>query len=657
MNASIRIKITVPLLLILFIVVVSSTMSIYSLGKVNDSVNQIKSDVMVKSEALRSIKDDVAELRNIIKRYFITNATDDKAKMNEYVKKVDEQAVAFSNNISEAILKKKILEVVGLIKNFKTSNENLDNLMAKAPNDTVKRMISTQMFGKIVEEENKINNEIDAILNSYQKISNQKMEAIIKSNDGNSRTNIMFALLMAVSIVIIAILLDRLLTKPIKETTKALTTVIDSIKSGNGDLSMRIPVLTKDEISDVAKSFNSLIEELEKNFLKTLKILSMSAENIVPVNTSMVEAKDSGAINVSRSEKVAIASSDMSQKISALSNVVAEIVGLAENTTKIAEEGGEEISEMMESSQKTAAEAKMLSDEANLLSQNAQQIGNIIGAINDIADQTNLLALNAAIEAARAGEHGRGFAVVADEVRKLAEKTQSSTKEIDIMISQMQQNVDKVERSIFVLSQAVEDHMNITESSGKNFQKVVISIEELSSKFEDISKSFEEQSVVTEGISVNVNSVAKMSKSSMNEVDNLIKNLYGLLEYIDELSSMYGSYSYSGIGADFLKAKFQYMHLVKHISEYYLSEDGASYQSMSTSFDDFARNKKFDNLRDNKNFSGLRDEFDVVASIEKKIQNAKSTKDYEKAAQAFSQLLEHAKVFFEKLNALSEDLA
>lgn len=227
------------------------------------------------------------------------------------------------------------------------------------------------------------------------------------------------------------------------------------------DLSCRIPVPGNDEIGDTCRSINRMLEQFESIVLEisvASRQLAASARGM-----SASSAKSSGQIDKQRAEIIQIANAmeEMACTVQHVANTTNSASGAAENAYREAESGGKTVAAFVESVRLLEAELRSANDVVTRFHQDSESIGMVLDVIRDLAEQTNLLALNAAIEAARAGEQGRGFAVVADEVRLLASRTQKSTEDIQAVIRKLQGGVKEaagnMAASIDLLERGVSD--------------------------------------------------------------------------------------------------------------------------------------------------------------------------------------------------------
>ena len=232
----------------------------------------------------------------------------------------------------------------------------------------------------------------------------------------------------------LSILIQRNIVAPINEVVFALR----DIAEGEGDLTRRLKVNTNDELGQLASWFNTFVEKIHDvvvQFRDTANDLSSSATEL---NTQSGSTSNSITGQQKEIEQVETAMKEMSQTVQEVADSVASSANDAEEADKESKTGREVVGETMHAIEALASDIEAASQVITKLQQDSDAIGSVLDVIRGIAEQTNLLALNAAIEAARAGEQGRGFAVVADEVRTLASRTQESTQEIHDMIERLQ---------------------------------------------------------------------------------------------------------------------------------------------------------------------------------------------------------------------------
>lgn len=359
------------------------------------------------------------------------------------------------------------------------------------------------------------------ILNQASKLQNQAIE----------RQTLVFlwsgTALGALIALIVSVMVGRNIAHRLARAVQTANAV------ANGDLSQRIESQGNDEVGVLLRSLASMRERLVEiiaNIQNSAADVTSSAEQIASSaqQLSVASHEQSNA-----SSAMAAAVEELTVSISHVSNNAKDAHGLSQTSGELSEQGGAVILSTVNEIREIAETVRLASERMSQLGSHTQQISSIVDVIKDIAEQTNLLALNAAIEAARAGEQGRGFAVVADEVRKLAERTSESTREITSMISQiltgsqdtlavMQQSVSKVERGVDTANQAGEAIAQIHGSAEKVVDVVT-----------DISTALREQSTVSNQVANNVERIAQMSEENdraVEEASQAALRLKGLAE-------------------------------------------------------------------------------------------------------------------------------
>lgn len=298
---------------------------------------------------------------------------------------------------------------------------------------------------------------------------------------------------------------------------KGLVVVVERMKDvaqGEGDLTRRIEVHNEDELGELSRWFNVFMDKLQQIILQ----VSASTEHIA----SASEELSSTATQTSRS---AAAQKDQTTQVAAaMQQMSSTVVQVSENATKASENarragetarsGGVIVEETVDVIQTLATSTRDTAAKIQELGRSSDQIGQIISVIDDIADQTNLLALNAAIEAARAGEQGRGFAVVADEVRKLAERTTQATKEIAQMIKTIQQETQRAVEAMEAGTAAVERGVESASKAGTSLNDIIQASELVNDMITQIATAATQQSAATQQVTSNMEQIANLVQES-----------------------------------------------------------------------------------------------------------------------------------------------
>ncbi|CAH7399599.1 hypothetical protein VCHA49P379_70172 [Vibrio chagasii] len=311
---------------------------------------------------------------------------------------------------------------------------------------------------------------------------------------------------------------------------------MEALSKGDGDLTQRITVNSKDEIGTLAHHVNAFIAKLQE-IVRDIADSSSQLNEQSEVSTNVARQTSDGlTVQLHEISQIATAVHEMSATAEEVANNAQMTADSAISSTENCEQGKRVIIRNQDSITNLARQVENASGIIQELEKNALDINAILSTISDIAEQTNLLALNAAIEAARAGEQGRGFAVVADEVRVLSQRTHSSTDEIREMIETLQKNsvsaVESMQRSQDLAQSSVDDANNATTA----LEEIATSIQQISDMASHISNAASEQRTVTGEVSKNIQLVNDVSDKMSTEADNsrhLSEELRGIAQQLN----------------------------------------------------------------------------------------------------------------------------
>jgi methyl-accepting chemotaxis protein len=294
-------------------------------------------------------------------------------------------------------------------------------------------------------------------------------------------------------------------------------------KIAEGDLSVRIETGCKDEIGLMLSSMGKMAGNL-KDLIGEIKTASGSlAEGAHQLKSSSEKISVNVNSGASQAKQIASSSEEMTGTVTDIAKSSADIAASSQEAAKTARSGEEVVRRSIVETENIASAVNASSEMVLVLGERSREIGAIVEVINDIADQTNLLALNAAIEAARAGEQGRGFAVVADEVRKLAERTAKSTAQISEMIGAIQQEIDKAVTSMQGASERVKSGVDLSRDTGTSLSTIVNNVKDLQGMVQRIASATEQMSSVSESIHLDIQSVAEATHAVSEDVTSVVK--------------------------------------------------------------------------------------------------------------------------------------
>ena len=333
----------------------------------------------------------------------------------------------------------------------------------------------------------------------------------IDQNQANSSAQLLALVVIGTLVSLLAAwFLPMLVANQVREISNR----IQNIAEGDGDLTVRLPVNTNDELGELASHVNQFIEKLQRiigSVLVNTSEVSKAAESLLVVSSNSQRAADD------QCHAITMVVTAVNELTMAIQEVARNTSNTAQNTkeaTLITDRGQERILLAVERVQSLAVRISETAEFMSRLESEAKNVTSVIDVIRSVAEQTNLLALNAAIEAARAGEQGRGFAVVADEVRTLASRTQQSTTDIHGMLSQLQQGVQHAVDAMGSSATMTSEAVTSATEAGQSLTGIGSAVKQISDMTLQIATAAEEQSSVTSEIDKNLVQINSLAMST-----------------------------------------------------------------------------------------------------------------------------------------------
>ncbi len=371
-------------------------------------------------------------------------------------------------------------------------------------------------------------------LDALIELQRREAKKLYVTSDSTFQTMRMVSIVLILAGSASGILLGASIIRGINRSVDELRGVMVKMAS-DGDLNARARVYGQDEIGEAATAFNGLID----GFAGIIRQVSSSAGTVsgtaAQMSVSFLQIEQGSQAQSAAAAATAAAVEEITVSINSVASNTEDVRKLSEKSLQQTRLGNQSVTGMIGEIGRVQDAVKQIAGSVNEFVESTRAIAGMTQQVKDIADQTNLLALNAAIEAARAGEQGRGFAVVADEVRKLAEKSAQSANEIDRVTNALNQKSTHVEATVQLGLQSLQATQEQVERVSSVLTEAGMAVEQSSSGVKDIASSVNEQSVASNEIACNVEKIAQMSEENHAAVQSNVQQIARLEQLANEL--------------------------------------------------------------------------------------------------------------------------
>jgi len=383
---------------------------------------------------------------------------------------------------------------------------------------------------------------LEESLKVFRDQSHKSFTATVNQALETERNNLSLGIIICVITVVLILAISISVALIVTNNIEKIVQSLKDIAQGEGDLTRRLEQTSNDELGTLVEWFNVFVNKLHGTIGDVVKVISPLTNVSQELNSLSAQNSELSTEQSSSSELVTNAMNDMLRSVTNVAENAGSAASAADDADKEAKQGLTIVTSTVSSIEDLAAEVERAAEVIVKLESDTESVGSILDVIKGIAEQTNLLALNAAIEAARAGEQGRGFAVVADEVRTLASRTQESTHEIQTVIEQLQ---SAARSAVSVMDQGKEQAKKSVQqagATGESLEAITAKVTSITDMNQQIAGATEEQQTAANSIQQNVvgmRDASQMAEQNTFKVSDLSTSLQGLAHQLEKVASQF----------------------------------------------------------------------------------------------------------------------
>jgi len=469
-----------------------------------------------------------------ITKLFNASASKEIDNLGEEIRKALDRADSYQKSMEHNLLKLDAKEELTLLRSAVSALKSIRGFVFSNEGIIAKIRLQTEMKERAADAGNRLRQTVNRFTESGRqdvltahKAQEDSAASVNRVVGLSISSGIIISVIAILTSIVVSVILFKTVVVPLRQTEE----IFKSAEMDN-DLTKRPKVQKDDEIGDLCGSYNRFMDKLHRTINEISGFTSSLASSSSELSATSQQLTSRARTQVEETVSIASASEEMSATVLDVSKNAQDASDFAMSLKSTSIEGGEVVRQSIRGIQEVSVSFEDISSIIDKLAVSSEQIGKIVSAIKDISDQTNLLALNAAIEAARAGEQGRGFAVVADEVRKLAERTNISASEIASMILSIQEEVATATKSMEKGRADITNGVSLSNKAEEALKDISKGIDTVTDMISHIAAASHEQSTTVESISGNVVHISEVT----NEFAAAMSELTQTAEELDKVS-------------------------------------------------------------------------------------------------------------------------